>query len=60
MMQKNIQFEHIPCTLSNYLIVPKGTVFAQEYLCSVAIFVLNVFKLMAALMHHLEQHLYGR
>ena len=47
-------------TLSNYLMVPKGTVFAQENLYFVAIFILNVFKLMAALMHHLEQHLYGR
>ena len=47
-------------TLSNYLMVPKGTVFAQENLCFVAIFVLNVFKLMAALEHHLVQHLDGR
>ena len=60
MMQKTDRLDHIRCTLSNHLVVPKGTIFAQENLCFVAILALNVFKLMAALVHHLDQHLHGR
>ena len=58
--EKTDRFEHILCTLLNYLVVRKGSVFAQEKLCFVAILVLNVFKFMAALVHHLVQHLDGR
>ena len=58
--RKTDRLQHILCTLSNHLEVPKGTVFAQENVCFVAILVLNVFKLMAALVHHLVQDLDGR
>ena len=64
MKQKNRQIRAYSLypfvVIVNHLVVPKGTAFAQENLCFVAIFVLNVFKLMAALEHHLVQRLDGR